>query len=69
MPEIDWDDVIIPRNVPIVLRAYNDDTVHAECGICQADIAWSEYGDSSRAMEFGDLAAAFTLHVDGVHSG
>ena len=69
MPEVDWDNVIIPRNVPVTLICYNDDSAHIECGICGEGVAWTEDGASSRTMAFGDIAAAFTVHVDGVHSG
>lgn len=69
MPTINWDDMTIPRNVPLVLRATNDDGAEICCGICDTPLAYTEDGESSRAFEIGALADVVSMRVDRVHSG
>lgn len=69
MSALDWDDVIIPRNAPIVLQATNDDGANLYCGICQSELAWTEEGTSTRAFELGALTDIVSMHMDRHHSG
>lgn len=69
MPELDWDDVIIPRELPIGLMTWVTDEPYLYCGLCDKALVGATDDYRVYAETLGDLVDIVTAHARAKHGG